>query len=116
MRTYTFHVSPPGFGRVWRKLELPSDFTLEDLHLAIQDAFAFDNDHLYSFFMSGKAWDAAKEYALPEGADPGALNPGRAEEDEEGAKRRTRYSSRTDVREEGEDCEPARKCARCSAR
>jgi len=82
MRTYTFHVSLPGYGRVWRKLELPSDFTLEDLHLAIQEAFAFDNDHLYSFFMSGKAWDAATEYALPEGADPWGFGP--LDEEEEG--------------------------------
>lgn len=30
--------------------------TFEDLHLAIQNAFAFDNDHLYCFFMDGKKW------------------------------------------------------------
>jgi hypothetical protein len=82
MRTYTFHVSLPGYGRVWRKLELPSDFTLEDLHLAIQGAFQFDNDHLYSFFMSGKAWDASTEYALPEDADPWGYGP--LDEAEEG--------------------------------
>lgn len=59
MRTYTFHVSLPGHGQqfVWRKVELPADATLEGLHFAIQDAYAFDADHLYSFFMSGKAWD-----------------------------------------------------------
>lgn len=49
MKTYTFHVALPGTGRTWRKLELLADQTLEDLHLAIQDAFEFDNDHLYSF-------------------------------------------------------------------
>jgi hypothetical protein len=70
MKTYTFHVSLPDHGRVWRKLELPAEATLENLHLAIQDAYDFDADHLYSFFMSGKAWDSATEYTLPEGADP----------------------------------------------
>ena len=68
MRTYTFHVSLPGHDRVWRKVELPADATLEGLHFAIQDAYAFDADHLYSFFMSGKAWDESTEYTLPEDA------------------------------------------------
>ncbi|MBX3011778.1 MAG: hypothetical protein KF832_09750 [Caldilineaceae bacterium] len=68
MRTYTFHVTIPGHGRVWRKLELAADATLEGLHYAIQDAYAFDADHLYSFFMSGKAWDNSTEYTLPEDA------------------------------------------------
>ena len=57
MRTYTFHVSLPGHGRVWRKLELPADATLETLHFSIQHAYDFGADHLYSFFMSGQAWD-----------------------------------------------------------
>src|SRR5262245_23828030 len=70
MKTYTFHVSLPGHGRVWRKLELPGEATLESLHFAIQNAYDFDADHLYSFFMSGKAWDAATEYSLPEDVDP----------------------------------------------
>jgi hypothetical protein len=70
MKTYTFHVSLPGTGRVWRKVELREDQTLEDLHFAIQDAYDWDADHLYSFFMSGKAWDTDTEYALPNGVDP----------------------------------------------
>lgn len=70
MKTYTFHVSLPDHGRVWRKLELPAEATLENLHLAIQDAYNFDADHLYSFFMSGKPWDSATEYSLPDDEDP----------------------------------------------
>lgn len=68
MKTYTFHVSIPGTGRVWRKIELAEGQTLEDLHWAIQEAFDFDGDHLFSFFMSGKAWDRSSEYSLPEDA------------------------------------------------
>ncbi len=83
MKSYTFHVSLPGHGRVWRKLELPSEATLEHLHLAIQDAYEFDNDHLYSFFMSNKAWDPATEYSLPEGADPWGDMFELADEDDE---------------------------------
>lgn len=30
--------------------------TFKDLHDAIQEAFHFDNDHLYSFFLDGKPW------------------------------------------------------------
>ena len=70
MKTYTFHVSLPGTGRVWRKIEMLADQTLEDLHFAIQDAYEWDADHLYSFFMSGKAWDTSTEFCLPEGSDP----------------------------------------------
>ena len=70
MKTYTFHVSLPGAGKVWRKIEIAAEQTLEQLHLSIQDAFDFDNDHLYSFFLSGKAWDKKTEYSLPEGVSP----------------------------------------------
>lgn len=70
MKTYVFHVTMPGHGHLWRKVELAAEETLEDLHFAIQNAFDFDADHLYSFFMSGKAWDTDSEYTLPEGADP----------------------------------------------
>ena len=33
-------------------IEIDSSSTLEDLHLAIQDAVKFDNDHLYEFYIS----------------------------------------------------------------
>jgi hypothetical protein len=82
MKTYTFHVSLRGGGRVWRKIEMRSDQTLEDLHYAIQDAFEWDADHLYSFFMSNRAWDSSTEYTLPEGADPWAYDSD-LEDDEE---------------------------------
>ena len=71
MRTYTFHVSIPGTGRVWRKIEMKADQTLQELHWAIQRAYKWGGDHLYSFFMSGKAWDQSTEYCLPEGVYPG---------------------------------------------
>jgi hypothetical protein len=79
MQTIVFHVSIPGTGRVWRKIELRENQTLEQLHLAIQDAFKFDDDHLYSFFMSGKAWDGSSEYALPEASEPFFMPPSPAE-------------------------------------
>ena len=33
-------------------IEIQSSTTLEELHLAIQDALYFDNDHLYEFFIA----------------------------------------------------------------
>lgn len=70
MKTYTFHVSLPDTGRVWRKIELRADQTVEELHSAIQRTYEWDCGHLYSFFMSGKAWDESTEYRLPEGVTP----------------------------------------------
>jgi len=33
-----------------RVIEIEGDSTLEDLHLAIQEAVSFDNDHLHDFY------------------------------------------------------------------
>lgn len=48
---------------VWRTIKTSSEHTFEDLHLAIQDAFAFDKDHLYAFFMEGIPWSWHVLYA-----------------------------------------------------
>jgi hypothetical protein len=37
--------------------------------MAIQEAFNFDADHLYFFFMSGKAWDDSDFRVLPSGGE-----------------------------------------------
>ena len=68
---YTFRVrvrggyyAPPGATEVWREIEVAANQTLADLGNAIPLAFDFDDPHLWSFFLSGKAWDRATEYAL----------------------------------------------------
>ncbi len=58
---YRFHVALEWDKEIWRRIEMPGDLTLYDLHRAIQEAFGWDNDHLYAFFLSGKAWDAKSE-------------------------------------------------------
>ncbi|MFQ5857671.1 MAG: plasmid pRiA4b ORF-3 family protein, partial [Anaerolineae bacterium] len=63
--TYTFKVTYLEKPDVWRTIEVTGDQTLDDLHYAIQRAVSFDADHLYSFFMSGQAWDETTEYASP---------------------------------------------------
>jgi Plasmid pRiA4b ORF-3-like protein len=51
---------------VGRKLALPADRTLADLHLLIQEAFEWDDDHLYSFWLDGTFWgDDETEYTFP---------------------------------------------------
>lgn len=65
VKTFTFRVCLQGYSKAWRDLELAEDQTLEDLHLAIQDAFRWMDDRLYSFFMSGKAWDRNTEIGSP---------------------------------------------------
>lgn len=62
---YRFHVALAWKKDVWRRIEMRGDQTLDDLHEAIQEAFNWDNSHLYSFFLSGKAWDSKTEYASP---------------------------------------------------
>jgi hypothetical protein len=65
VKTFTFRVCLQGYPKVWRDLELAEDQTLEDLHLAIQEAFRWMDDHLYSFFMSDRAWDKNTEIGSP---------------------------------------------------
>jgi hypothetical protein len=75
--TYTVRVrilgglyAPSHARQIWRELELTGDQTLEDLGEAIPLAFGFEDAHLWSFFLSGKPWDDASEYALSPSPDP----------------------------------------------
>jgi hypothetical protein len=70
---YTFRVRILGCGmgyapenatEIQREIEIASNHTLGDLGFAILKAFNFDSDHLFSFFLSGRAWDKKTEYAF----------------------------------------------------
>ena len=63
--SYTFRVNHRALPKVWRDIELAEDQTLEDLHLAIQQAYGWYDDHLYSYFMNGEAWDKSSEIGSP---------------------------------------------------
>jgi len=54
-------------GKIWRKVKIAASATLADLHLVIQELFDFDDDHLYSFFMSNKPWDGPGYGRIEEG-------------------------------------------------
>ena len=68
---YTFHVrilggvyAPPDARQIWREVEVAANQTLDVLGWAIPQAFEFDLDHMWSFYLSGKAWDTDTEYAV----------------------------------------------------
>src|SRR5437870_897706 len=49
-RVFVFKVALKGQKRIWRRLAIRGDQTLDDLHEAIYDAFDRDDEHLYSFY------------------------------------------------------------------
>jgi hypothetical protein len=68
---YTFRVrilrgfyAPEHARDLWREIEIAANQTLGALGEAIPLAFGFDDPHLWAFFLSGKPWDRATEYAL----------------------------------------------------
>lgn len=74
---YTFRVrirggyyAPREAATVWRDIEIAASQTLADLGDLIPLAFDFDDPHLWSFFLSGKAWDRATQYSLRNDFDP----------------------------------------------
>ena len=48
---YVFKVALAGQKRIWRRIAVRSDQTLDDLHAAIFRAFDRFDEHLYSFFL-----------------------------------------------------------------
>jgi hypothetical protein len=50
----------------YRVIETASENTMDVLHMAIQRAWDWDADHLYSFFMSGRPYDHPYEISHPE--------------------------------------------------
>jgi tetratricopeptide (TPR) repeat protein len=62
-QTWVFKVSLNP--QIWRTLELLEDQTLHDLHLMIQKAFDWDDDHLYAFFLTNKPWDRRGVFGHP---------------------------------------------------
>jgi hypothetical protein len=62
--TFTFKVS---IYKAWRTFSISGKNTLDDLHLAIQEAYSFENDHLYSFSFDPQRLDPKKCYHSPEG-------------------------------------------------
>lgn len=66
MKTYMFKINFKYNRRIRRRIELREDQTLDHLHKAIQDSIGWWDEHLYSFFMSGKPWDWDTQYEGPD--------------------------------------------------
>jgi len=64
-QAYVFNAQLDGCPGVRRTIAVRADQSLADLHDALQAAFDWDNDHLYAFFMTGKAWDQRDAYYSP---------------------------------------------------
>jgi len=58
---------------VSRRLAVPGNETLDDLHHLLRSAFGWDDDHLYSFWLNGEFWSGSEtEYTSPVEAEPDA--------------------------------------------
>jgi len=63
---YVFSAELVGHRGVRRTIAVRSDQTLIDLHDSLQSAFSWEDDHLYSFWLSGEFWARdGTEYTHP---------------------------------------------------
>jgi hypothetical protein len=49
---------------IFRDLEMPSTANFGELHDLIQEAFAFDNSQMASFYVSNEDWEKGQEFTL----------------------------------------------------
>jgi hypothetical protein len=61
-QTYVFTAELMGYQGVRRTILVRDDLTLVDLHYALQSAFGWDDDQLYSFWLHGSFWGAEEEH------------------------------------------------------
>jgi hypothetical protein len=67
MRIYQFRVSIIGIPKLYRIIEASENCTFDDLHDAIFQAFDRFDEHLYSFFITGKDTKSMRSiYDAPE--------------------------------------------------
>ncbi len=61
-QTYVFTAELMGVPGVRRTILVRDDLTLVDLHYALQSAFGWDDDQLYSFWLHGTFWGAEDQH------------------------------------------------------
>jgi Plasmid pRiA4b ORF-3-like protein len=66
---YAFKVKLRRLAGMYRTIAMHSTDTLDDLHMAIQDAIKWDADHLYSFFLNNKRYDQRYGFSSPWDSD-----------------------------------------------
>ena len=61
-----FDAALEDFKGVSRVIEVREEQTLADLHDGLREAFAWSDDHLYSFWLDGRFWGSrSSEYTAP---------------------------------------------------
>lgn len=61
MKANSIVLSISPYSGCYKHVRVPLTASFYDLHMEIQDLFEFDNDHLFSFFLSGMPWDEDSE-------------------------------------------------------
>jgi len=64
MNIYRFSVTLPDYQDFLRVIDIPGNYSFEDLHLAILSAVDFDDSQLASFYLSDQAWNVGQEITL----------------------------------------------------
>lgn len=64
MKTYTFRISVPDLPDTWRRVEVAAEQTLEDLHVAIQEALDWDPDDDIAFFVGENPLEGGEQYTI----------------------------------------------------
>jgi len=67
IRVYQFKVALKGISpQIWRRIQVPENYSFWDLHVAIQDAMGWFDYHLHSFRVIGKESGNKTEIGIPE--------------------------------------------------
>lgn len=66
--SFLIHLNEVSEPEVWRKLTVPDNFSFARFHMVIQEAFGWDNSHLYQF--SEEGWRSSVSIGIPTGDDP----------------------------------------------
>lgn len=70
-KKYTLKVYPVGAGRqVYRVMEVPGEYSLDDLCEVILSSFDFTHEHLYEFCMDNKMYSDHSYQSFPENGEP----------------------------------------------
>lgn len=72
-RVYQFHISLPNLAPpIWRRIQVPANYSFWDLHVAIQDAMGWLDYHLHVFRILNPNSDSVEEIGIPD--DMGELH------------------------------------------
>ena len=64
---YQFRVTREGIKPpIWRRIQVPADYSFWDLHVAIQDAMGWSDSHLHVFRILNPATDDTEEVGIPD--------------------------------------------------